>query len=1070
MERYWDQQIVIRVINNKVTMKPKMDRRNFLKISAIGGASTVVASCDKDPVESLIPLLVPPHDYFPGVSIHFATTCQACSANCGLIIRTREGRAVKAEGNPYHPLNEGKICVQGQAILQELYSPSRARGPILRGKDRQQSMTWVEAKSLLGDQIKKLNQQVGKKVLYLGPPRTGAFPKMMVDWLEAMGGGDYLAFDMTPANSLRKANQITFGRDEIPHFAIDKAELLLNFGADFLESWLNPVQLARSYDKMHRYQDGKKGKYIHCAPHMSLTGTNADEWIPCRTGDELLVALTLSRLILEKAEHISPNEKKRLQIYLNDFTVASTARKTGISIERLNKLADEFGRVGKSLALAGGTCNAGKTATHLHIAVDILNYIAGNIGKTVVFGADYQIGGDSMAELDKAIAAMNSGQYAMVIIENVNPVFALPGSSGFKKALKNVPLVISLSTEEDETSTLAQYHFPVAHFLESWGDAKPRNGVYSLQQPAMAKIPAFNTMDLGDLLIQLAQEAGLDLFAQSNYRDYLQESWKTVHQDHRMKQPFEQFWKESLQRGGYFEDFDPVPISSITGEVFSATPILSKETDHGLTLMAVNSSLHNANGKGGNKSWLLEIPHPVTQVVWDSWLEIHPETATRLGIKHGDLVGVSSQSGSVEVAAWVYYGIEKGTVAMPAGLGRHVLFPDYKSSRGRAKFLPVLEARPESKIKPTKAGINVMDLVSWQQDSLSGDLAFAAEKVQIKPTGKAAFLVSMDGQFRDDIASDKTVEDPTGFGDRSQKGRELIQTISLKHSDGHDEDANHEHHLRPRHYTLSRKDKHSLYDPMTENVKSYSPMAGKQTPAYHDPHKWEMVIDLDRCIGCSACVAACYAENNIPLVGKERVAMGREMSWLRIERYIEKNKTTNQFEIYYSPQMCQQCDNAGCEPVCPVYATYQTPDGLNAMVYNRCVGTRYCSNNCAFKQRRFNWRSYQFPTPLHMQLNPAVTVRSKGVMEKCTFCQHRIREMKDLAKDQGRDVRDGEIMTACQQACPVDAISFGNIKDKNSIVSQLKTQSKRGYTQLPELNYKPAVTYLKKVNHENRKA
>jgi molybdopterin-containing oxidoreductase family iron-sulfur binding subunit len=278
------------------------------------------------------------------------------------------------------------------------------------------------------------------------------------------------------------------------------------------------------------------------------------------------------------------------------------------------------------------------------------------------------------------------------------------------------------------------------------------------------------------------------------------------------------------------------------------------------------------------------------------------------------------------------------------------------------------------------------------------------------------------------------------------------------------------HHALQRFYTVNRKNKKSFYDPIAENVRKAVKKVGKQTPVYNDPYKWEMIIDLDRCTGCSACVAACYAENNIPLVGKDRSNVGREMSWLRIERYFEKNQQTGKLETYYSPQMCQQCDNAGCEPVCPVFATYQTPDGLNAMIYNRCVGSRYCSNNCVYKQRRFNWRSYQFPSPLHLQLNPAVSVRSKGVMEKCTFCQHRIREMKDLAKDRGRDVNDGEIQTACQQACPADAIRFGNILDKNSKIRQIKEKSRRQYIQLPELNFQPAITYLKKVNLKNRKA
>ncbi|MCP4363333.1 MAG: 4Fe-4S dicluster domain-containing protein, partial [Chloroflexi bacterium] len=304
---------------------------------------------------------------------------------------------------------------------------------------------------------------------------------------------------------------------------------------------------------------------------------------------------------------------------------------------------------------------------------------------------------------------------------------------------------------------------------------------------------------------------------------------------------------------------------------------------------------------------------------------------------------------------------------MPAGMGRKVPFPNYKSSHGKSKLLPVIETG--LKVEEQTVGVNVMTLLPWRKDNLSGDFVFAGESVRIKATGKKAYLVTMDGQYRKDIET-PDAEDKTGFGDRSQKGRGFVQVMSAGGSEKQHTELAQKHHARQRFYTVNRKDKKSFYDPMVENVSKASEKAGKQTPVYHDPYKWEMIIDLDRCTGCSACVAACYAENNIPLVGKDRSNKGREMSWLRIERYFEPNKKTGRLETYYTPQMCQQCDNAGCEPVCPVFATYQTPDGLNAMIYNRCVGTRYCSNNCVYKQRRFNWRSYQFPSPLNMQLNP----------------------------------------------------------------------------------------------------
>ena len=1045
-------------------MKTNISRRNFLKVSALGGASLVIAGCP-DPIEKLVPLQQPPYDYISGTSTHFATTCRECSAACGLIVRTREGRAIKAEGNPRHPVNEGRICLQGQSALQGLYSPSRAAAPVEGKGEERRGITWKEGKKQLAEKLKELQGQ-RDGILFIGPPRSGTFMQMMNKWLEGMGGGTYLAFDLTPVNSLRKANSIVFGKDEIPHFAIDNAEVLINFGADFLESWLNPIQLTKAYTRMHRYQEGKKGRYIHVAPHMSLTGTNADEWISCPRGYETMIALALSRILLERAGHLVGEEKQKLRKLLSRFSEEKIEKRSGLAAGTIYRLANEFDQNGRSLAMAGGNCNAGTDATRLQIAVNILNYVADNVGKTVVFGADYRMGGNSMHDLEAAIEGMKNGRFQLVIIENVNPEFTLPKNSGFKDALRAVPFVVSMSTENDETSELADLHLPTSHFLESWGDARPRKDVYALQQPVMARVPGYDTTDLGTLMIELARSAGVDGFEAPNYREYIKASWKTLHKKLKIPVPFDQFWKQSLQKGGHHETYEPSTVV-LNPEVYGVTLPAPLEKTGGLSLLAVNSNLHNANARGGNRSWLLEIPHPVTQVVWDSWIELHPDTAVKLGIRHGDLVEVSSPYGKAEAAAYVFYGIDKECVAMPAGMGRKVFFPKYKSSHGKSKLLPVIEFGVN--VEYQTVGINVMDLLPWRKDSLSGDFVFAGELVSIKPTGKQAYLVTMDGQYRRDIAA-PDVDDETGFGDRSQKGRGFVQVISAGGAEIQHGETDHKHHGLERFYTVDRKNKKSFYDPVAENVSKAVKRVGRETPVYHDPYKWEMIIDLDRCTGCSACVAACYAENNISLVGKDRANVGREMSWLRIERYFEKNRQTGQLETYYSPQMCQQCDNAGCEPVCPVLATYQTPDGLNGMVYNRCVGSRYCSNNCIYKQRRFNWRSYQFPSPLHLQLNPAVSVRSKGVMEKCTFCHHRIREMKDLAKDQGRNVKDGEVQTACQQACPADAISFGNIIDEKSIIKQIKDKSRRQYTQLSELNFQPVITYLKKVILNSRKA
>ncbi|PCI30749.1 MAG: oxidoreductase [SAR324 cluster bacterium] len=1043
-----------------------INRRDFFKVAAVSGATAAVASCGTDPVEELVPMLVPPSDYVPGVSIHFATTCQECSSNCGMVVRTREGRAIKVEGNPNHPLSEGRLCAVGQSTLQGLYSPSRVTGPKTIENGSQTAISWEKGKNILAEKLVAA-QEKGSRILYIGTPKTGVLNQLQQDWLEAMGGGTAIGFDTAPTNSIRKANDLTFGKAEIPHYAIENADYLLNFGADFLESWLYSLKLTRGYTKMHAFKHGQKGKFVHVSPHMSLTGSNADEWVSCSNGAEGEIALAVANTLLAGST-LPKAEKDQLESYLSGYSVSAVANRTGVPAAKIKELAKEFGTKGKSLALAGGNSTASQDGTKLQIAVNVLNYIGGNIGKTVLFGADYQDGANSIAEMEAAIKGMQKGQYDVVIIENVNPAYALPKDSKFTEALQKVPFVVSFSTEADETSALAKLHLPISHYLESWGDSRPRTGIYSLQQPTMATVPGYDTVELGDLFIQLAEAADNDTFEDyDNFQALLKESWEDVQSEVENSQAFVDFWKKALQKGGHFSDFT-------TEDVAFDTAALSHKPGKaatGLTLIAANSSLHSAGGKNGNRTWMLEIPHPITQIVWDSWVEINPDTAIKLGIRHGDLVEVSSPYGKVEVAAWLYYGIAENTVAMPAGLGRVVPMANYKTSHGQSAWIPVIETAEESRQTiHNVVGVNVMELLPFQQDGLSGDLNFASTQVTVKPTGRKAYLVTPDGQYRDDIEA-LQADAKAGMGDRSQKGRGFVQTASMGAMLGLKEDGKSGgHQLRHRVYTTDLEDNTSFYETREKDIEDAALMAGKTNVKYYDTYKWGMTIDLDRCTGCSACMVACYAENNLPVVGKDRMGVGREMSWLRVERYFDKNKETGKVETYFTPEMCGQCENAGCEPVCPVYATYHTPDGINAMVYNRCVGTRYCANNCVYKQRRFNWRDYEFPSPLHLQLNPGATVREKGVMEKCNFCYTRIREIKDIAKDEGREVYDGELQTACQQTCGADAITFGNVKDSKSEVSQIKKSTKRGYIQLEELAFLPAITYLKKVKHNNHKA
>jgi molybdopterin-containing oxidoreductase family iron-sulfur binding subunit len=514
--------------------------------------------------------------------------------------------------------------------------------------------------------------------------------------------------------------------------------------------------------------------------------------------------------------------------------------------------------------------------------------------------------------------------------------------------------------------------------------------------------PVFPVKAAEDTLLAVAHALGSAAFKSApTYRDYLRQAWAGVQKETGSGGDFETFWRASLQRGGVFQKVSFAGAVRLNLDSLAPVPE-PKFAGEGLVLLAT-ASLRHRDGRGASNPWLQEIPDPISQVVWDSWADLNPVTAKKMGIAHGDLIRVTSPQGSVETAAYLHYGVHEDAVAIPMGQGH--------TGSGRDADL---------------RGVNVLALLPAAFDKASGEFAYLSTRVKIEPLGKKAYLVQNDGSPR-------------------QLGREIIQTIPLKQV---------QEGKRPAHETDNG---HTFYQPHE-----------KTNPGYHDPYRWGMTVDVDRCTGCSACVAACYAENNIPVVGRERNALGREMNWLRIERYIEGSGDS--FRMLMQPMMCQQCGNAGCEPVCPVYATYHNPDGLNAQVYNRCVGTRYCSNNCAYKVRRFNWFNYEFEAPLHMQLNPDVTVRSKGVMEKCTFCVQRIQRGKMGAHKEGREVRDGEVTPACVQTCPTKALTFGNLADPYSAVSKkaLRGQGQertrvRQYEVLDELRNLPAVTYLRKV-------
>jgi len=618
------------------------------------------------------------------------------------------------------------------------------------------------------------------------------------------------------------------------------------------------------------------------------------------------------------------------------------------------------------------------------------------VGKTIRFQSETN--GRKVASLSAMstlIDEMKRGEIEILLLHGVNPIFTMPASSGFAGALKKVPFVASFSSFMDETTEHAHLILPDHTPLESWGDYFPREGIYGLMQPVMR--PVFQTKSTGDVLLSVAKQLDERMakrFPQQSFYDYLRERWREIHRTVAPTTDFETFWQEALKKGGVFSPPTAQPITlraQISGFEFPKdAPHFEGEEANPILLPF--PSPYFFDGRGANKPWLQELPDPLTTIVWDTWVEIHPDTAKRLNISQGDLLVLESPNGKIQAPAYLYAGVRHDVVALPIGQG-HTSYGRYAKGRGAnpIAFLPPVPEVP------------------------SGGIRWCSTRVRIINTGKRRPLVMTAGSDR-------------------QHGRGIAQAIPLAALTGKQEGK------------VEEKKAPQIY------------------PSHdHPKHRWGMAIDLNACVGCNACVTACYAENNLPVVGKEQVAKSREMSWLRIERYFEGD-AENPKPIFL-PMLCQQCDDAPCESVCPVYATYHTAEGLNAQVYPRCIGVRYCENNCPYKVRRFNWFTYTWPEPLNLQLNPDVTVREVGVTEKCTFCVQRIRESKDKAKDEGRDVRDGEIVPACAQSCPTEAIVFGDLNDPESRVSKL-AQDPRGYKVLEQLNTKPAITYLKKIKRE----
>jgi molybdopterin-containing oxidoreductase family iron-sulfur binding subunit len=1004
-----------------------MERREFLRITGVAGATTAAFGCSPKATEKLIPYLVPQEEVVPGIATWYATTSGDSPDALGIQVKTREGRPILIQGNPEHPLSGGAVSALAQAELQGLYDPDRVKGPALRAeRGRFNALDWKHGLDLLVQQLVKAK---GGGITFLTGNTTGTLDELVDRWLTAFDSPNRAVYEAFAYEPLLAANRAVFGQAAIPLYDLASARYLISFGADFLETWLAPTFLARGFTTMHAFRDGGMGKFVAVEPRLSLTATNADEWIAPRPGTEMLVALAMANVI-------AAGGAGEAGLPLDDFAPEAVAERTDVPAETIRRLAHEFVEASPSLALGCGVATSHRRATETWAAVNVLNRVAGNVGRTLRFGPNFRIArSETYAAMEELVRRMNDGRVQVLLVHGANPVFSLPPKLGFAEALAKVPFKVSLSPFYDETAALADLLLPASHSLESWGDSEPLDGVRGLMQPVMP--PLHNTRMLGDILLGAARLAGLETqFPQEDFGSYLKQAWTSVGGpvSGLFAELPEGAWNQALSRGGVFAGAEmPAatpgtvarPAGGFAGSGLEPSqarslgdlrfePAEFDGPENGFHLMPVPTvSLHD--GRGANKPWMQELPDPVTKAVWGSWVELHPDAARELHVAEGDLVEVVSPHGKITAPAFLYPGIRRDTVAVPIGQG-HTVYGRFARDRGA----------------------NPIALLPAEVDPVSGGRIWFGTRIEIRRVA---------GPGRDS----------TKFPPQTVQRLILMQGSPHQHSRG-----------IVRALSLSEAQAAVAHPAASETARL---MGGVVKDAASDsPYRWGMTIDLAKCVGCSACVTACYAENNIKTVGPDDSEKGRELSWLRIERYWDEpaeEGEPSEFRVRHLPMLCQHCGQAPCEPVCPVYAAYHNPDGLNAQVYNRCVGTRYCANNCPYKVRKFNFFEHAVPEPLNLQFNPDVTVRTKGIMEKCTFCVQRIREAKIHAKLEGREVADGELVTACQAACPTQAIVFGNLRDPSSRVYQ-EAMSGRGYSVLAELNTRPAITYLADVVQTDR--
>ncbi|SHK62723.1 TAT-variant-translocated molybdopterin oxidoreductase [Hymenobacter psychrotolerans] len=952
-------------------------RRDFLKLMGFGLAAATLASCET-PIKKAIPYLNKPEEVDPGIANFYASTYFNGQDYNSVLVKTREGRPIKLEGNPESPITRGGLSARAQASVLSLYDGARLQHFAIKGQKADKDRVDQEIRTALAG--------AGRTLIVSPTIISPSTKKVIAEFASRYPGTEHVMYDVNSASGLLRANG-----GVLPSYDFSKADVIVSLGADFLGTWISPVEFARQYVTNRKVSSDKRtmSRHFQFESALTLTGSNADVRVP-----------------------VKPSEMGAMTVALYNGVVGGAAAGNA----QLKKAAAELKAAGSR-----GLVVSGSNDPAVQALVTAINQSLGSAAVDVAAPSMVRQGDD--ARMERAVKDIIGGQVGAVIFYNANPVFDHPMGAQLGEALKGgkVKTTISLNDRLDETGSLCTYAAPDHHWMESWNDYEPKRGFLSIAQPVIS--PLFGTRQAQDSLLTWAGNP-------TSYYNYLRAQWKAV----TGSDP--KAWDKAVHDGVAMGSALAAPAAQAgaamgAAEAISAINSAPKFTG---TELCIYEKVGVGNGTEANNPWLQELPDPVSKATWGNYVAVPRKMAEEKGWAQGDVLKVTANGKSIELPVLIQPGQAAGSVAIALGYGR--------TQAGKVA---------------DKVGENVLPFAVMRNGAI-----MYANSVTLEKTGATSPIAQT--QTHHTIMDRKPVVQEATLKQYRENPKEVTEYETISTPDG-----------------PQKPNKVSLW----------------QDYEYKN-HHWGMAIDLNSCIGCGSCVVGCQAENNVAVVGKQEVINRREMHWMRIDRYYSSDASKEDFEtkgkldtyaamedpsenpsVIFQPMMCQHCNHAPCETVCPVLATTHSSEGLNQMTYNRCVGTRYCANNCPYKVRRFNWFSYysnekfeavnghMFTDLGRMVLNPDVTVRARGVMEKCSLCVQRIQLGKLEAKKQKRRPKDGEIVSACAQSCPTQAIVFGDMRDPESRLSKLlrREDGERAFHVLDAINVQPNMTYLTKIRN-----